>query len=77
VPSTAPAIGATQNSHNCSIAQPPAKTATPVFRAGFTFIDSYDSALFAWFRQIENFIFNNICMLYIVNLNIHNSMLEF
>jgi hypothetical protein len=32
----APAIGATQNSHNCSKAQPPAKSAGPVLRAGFT-----------------------------------------
>src|SRR5882672_1534009 len=35
-PSAPPAIGATQNSHSCSSAQPPANTATPVLRAGFT-----------------------------------------
>ena len=35
-PSTAPAIGATQNSHSCAIAQPPTNSATPVLRAGFT-----------------------------------------
>ena len=34
--STAPAIGATQKSQRCAIAQPPTKTATPVLRAGFT-----------------------------------------
>ena len=32
----APAIGATQNIHNCSIAQPPTNTACPVERAGLT-----------------------------------------
>jgi len=30
----APAMGATQKSHSCSIAQPPTKTAVPVERAG-------------------------------------------
>ncbi|KAG0752546.1 hypothetical protein G6F22_021826 [Rhizopus arrhizus] len=35
-PMMAPAIGATQNSHNCSIAQPPTNSAGPVERAGFT-----------------------------------------
>ena len=29
-------IGATQNSHNCEVAHPPANSATPVLRAGFT-----------------------------------------
>ena len=29
-------IGATQNSHNCESAQPPANNAGPVLRAGFT-----------------------------------------
>src|SRR5512147_447436 len=35
-PSTPPAIGATQKSHSCAIAQPPTKSAGPVLRAGFT-----------------------------------------
>jgi len=35
-PSSAPATGAIQNSHNCIMAQPPTYTATPVLRAGFT-----------------------------------------
>jgi hypothetical protein len=34
--STAPAIGATQNTHSCCIAQPPTSNAGPVLRAGFT-----------------------------------------
>ena len=34
--SAAPIIGATQNSHNCAIAQPPTINAGPVLRAGFT-----------------------------------------
>ena len=29
-------MGATQNSHSCSMAQPPANSATPVLRAGLT-----------------------------------------
>jgi hypothetical protein len=33
---TAPTIGATQNSHSCSTAQPPTNSAGPVLRAGFT-----------------------------------------
>jgi hypothetical protein len=32
----APTIGATQNSHNCSIAHPPTNTAGAVLRAGLT-----------------------------------------
>ena len=32
----APTIGATQNSHSCSSAQPPTNSAGPVLRAGFT-----------------------------------------
>src|SRR3546814_8873809 len=35
-PSTPPTIGATQNSHNCCNAQPPAISAGPVLRAGLT-----------------------------------------
>ena len=35
-PSSAPAIGATQNSQSWPSAQPPTNTATPVLRAGFT-----------------------------------------
>lgn len=35
-PIIAPKIGATQNNHNCSIAQEPWNNATPVERAGFT-----------------------------------------
>jgi hypothetical protein len=34
--SAAPTIGATQNNQSCPIAQPPAKSAGPVLRAGFT-----------------------------------------
>ena len=33
---TAPAIGATQNSQSCCSAQPPTNSAGPVLRAGFT-----------------------------------------
>lgn len=33
---SAPTIGATQNSHSCPGAHPPAKNATPVRHAGFT-----------------------------------------
>jgi hypothetical protein len=32
----APAMGATQNSHSCSSAQPPTNSAGPVERAGLT-----------------------------------------
>jgi len=35
-PNRAPTIGATQKSHSCPKAQPPANSATPVLRAGFT-----------------------------------------
>ena len=35
-PSTAPIIGATQNSHSWAMAQSPTNTATPVLRAGLT-----------------------------------------
>lgn len=35
-PMIAPAIGAAQNNHNCSIAHEPWNNATPVERAGFT-----------------------------------------
>ena len=34
--STAPRMGATQNSHSCCSAQPPTSSAGPVLRAGFT-----------------------------------------
>ena len=32
----APAMGAAQNNHNCSMAHEPWKSATPVLRAGLT-----------------------------------------
>ena len=42
-PTIAPAIGAAQNNHNCSIAHEPWNNATPVELAGFTEVLVYNS----------------------------------
>ena len=49
----APAIGATQNSHNCWIAQPPTNRAGPVLRAGFTDV-FVTGMLIRWIKVRQN-----------------------